>query len=48
MSAIEMDLKALIVSCPDGEAALLDHIYVGRHPTDFDSIPAPGQATRLP
>jgi hypothetical protein len=33
-----IDLKALIVSCPDGEAVLLDQIYLGRHPSDFERL----------
>jgi S1-C subfamily serine protease len=35
-----VDLKGLLVGCPDGEAAWFDHIYLGRGHYDLDRIPA--------
>jgi hypothetical protein len=43
-----IDLRALVMNCPDGEAILLDHIYLGRHPSDFEMIPVVRQAPRVP
>jgi hypothetical protein len=31
-----MDVKALLVGCPDGESALIDHVYFARSRADFD------------
>src|SRR4029079_7231835 len=35
----EMDVKSLVVGCEDGEAALIDHVYLGRTRADFDLAP---------
>ena len=36
----QLDVRALIVGAPDGEAAFIDHVYLARNPSDFDLIPA--------
>jgi hypothetical protein len=33
-----MDVRALIVGCDGGEAALFDHVYLARTRADFESI----------
>src|SRR4030095_14407593 len=33
-----LDARALIVGAPDGESALIDHVYLARNPSDFDLI----------
>ena len=35
-----LDVRALVVGAPDGEALLIDHIYLARNQSDFDQIPA--------
>ncbi len=35
-----LDVRALVVGAPDGEAAFIDHVYLARNPADFDLIPA--------
>lgn len=35
-----LDVTALSLGCPDGKAALFDHIYLARGPDDFNLIPA--------
>lgn len=35
-----LDVQALVVGAPDGEAALIDHVYLARNPSDFELIPA--------
>jgi NPCBM/NEW2 domain len=34
----EIDVKSLVVGCPDGEAALIDHVYLARTRADFDLV----------
>ncbi len=34
-----LDVTAISLGCPDGEAALFDHIYFARSPDDFNLIP---------
>ncbi|HMF10867.1 MAG TPA: hypothetical protein VKE94_01135, partial [Gemmataceae bacterium] len=36
-----LDVKSLIVGCPDGESALIDYVYLARSRADFDLISAP-------
>ena len=35
-----LDVTAISLGCPDGEAALFDHIYFARNPDDFNLIPS--------
>ena len=35
-----LDLTAVTLGCPDGEAALFDHIYLARNQDDFNLIPS--------
>jgi len=35
-----LDVTAISLGCPDGEAALFDHIYFARNPDDYNLIPS--------
>jgi S1-C subfamily serine protease len=35
-----LDVTAISLGCPDGEAALFDHIYFARSPDDYNLIPS--------
>jgi S1-C subfamily serine protease len=35
-----LDVSAISLGCPDGEAALFDHIYFARNPDDYSLIPS--------
>ena len=35
----EFELRDLLVSCFDGESVILDHVYLGRSPSDLDRLP---------
>jgi hypothetical protein len=39
----EFNLTGLRLLCPDGDAALFDHIYLVRRSQDFDRLPSPGK-----
>jgi hypothetical protein len=43
-----IDVSGLVVGCPDGESALIDHVYLARSRADLDLTPPVGQASRLP
>jgi hypothetical protein len=46
-----LDVESLAVGCPDGEAALFDHVYLARSRADLDLIrplPNPENAAALP
>jgi serine protease Do len=40
-----LDVTGLTITVPDGEYALVDHVYLGRSPGDLDAIPAAPSAT---
>jgi hypothetical protein len=45
----DLDVNALWLGCPDGEAALFDHVYLARGHYDLDRIPpAPKRSDRRP
>jgi hypothetical protein len=35
-----IDLRGIVVGCPDGDAALIDHVYLARNHADFEQVPA--------
>ena len=40
-------LTGIALVCPDGDYALLDHVYLGRTLEDFDHCPPPAKALSI-